>query len=30
LYRQPSIGFLAGLAFGILLYLLVWLMDRRK
>lgn len=27
--RQPSIGFLAGLGVGILLFLLVWLVRRR-
>lgn len=29
LYGQPSIGFLAGLGVGILLFILIWLMDRR-
>jgi hypothetical protein len=29
-YRQPSIGFLAGTAAGLLLLLMVWLIDRRK
>ncbi len=29
LYRQPSIGFLAGLGVGLLFVLLVWLLDRR-
>lgn len=29
-YRQPSIGFLAGFGIGLLLFLLVWLLDRRK
>ena len=28
-YRQPSIGFLAGLGAGLLLLALVWLIDRR-
>lgn len=30
LYRQPSIGFLAGLATGAALALLVWWLDRRR
>jgi len=29
LYRQPSIGFLAGLGVGCLLLAFVWLFDRR-
>jgi F0F1-type ATP synthase assembly protein I len=29
LYGQPSIGFLAGAACGILLFILIWLLDRR-
>ncbi|HEX8191919.1 MAG TPA: hypothetical protein VF552_03385 [Allosphingosinicella sp.] len=29
-YRQPSIGFLAGTAAGLLLLLIVWLIDRRR
>lgn len=29
-YGQPSIGFLAGTAAGLLLLLLVWLVDRRR
>ncbi|HZF94171.1 MAG TPA: hypothetical protein VEZ20_04770 [Allosphingosinicella sp.] len=29
-YREPSIGFLAGTATGLLLLLIVWLIDRRK
>jgi hypothetical protein len=29
LYRQPSIGFLAGLGAGVLLMVLVYLFDRR-
>jgi hypothetical protein len=29
-YRQPSIGFLAGLGIGILLSLLIWWLDRRR
>ncbi|HEY0115642.1 MAG TPA: hypothetical protein VGB54_07960 [Allosphingosinicella sp.] len=30
LYGEPSIGFLIGLAAGILLFLLVWTLDRRR
>lgn len=30
LNRQPSIGFLAGLAVGVLLFLLIWWLDRRR
>jgi UDP-N-acetylmuramyl pentapeptide phosphotransferase/UDP-N-acetylglucosamine-1-phosphate transferase len=30
LKRQPSIGFVAGLAVGLALLLLVWLSDRRR
>ena len=29
LYREPSIGFLAGLVAGLALLGLVWLLDRR-
>lgn len=29
-YRQPSLGFLAGLGAGLVLIALVWLLDRRK
>jgi uncharacterized membrane protein (UPF0136 family) len=29
-YREPSIGFLAGTAAGLLLLLAVWLVDRRR
>ena len=29
-YHQQSIGFLAGLAVGLLLLALVWLFDRRR
>ena len=29
-YRQPSIGFLAGLGAGLLLLALVWLADRPR
>jgi len=29
-YREPSIGFLAGTAAGLLLLLAVWLIDRRR
>ena len=28
--RQPSIGFLAGTATGLVLLLVVWLIDRRR
>ena len=30
LYGQPSIGFLGGLGIGLLLFILVWLIDRRS
>lgn len=30
IYRQPSIGFLAGVGVGALLMLLVWLFDQRR
>jgi len=30
IYRQPSIGFLAGLAVGIALFALIWLFDKRR
>jgi uncharacterized membrane protein len=30
LYRQPSIGLVAGLAVGLLLAIFVWLVDRRR
>lgn len=30
LYRQPSIGFLAGLGIGLTLLGLVWLADRKR
>lgn len=30
LYRQPSIGFLAGFGLGALLFALVWLLDRKR
>jgi hypothetical protein len=30
LNRQPSIGFFVGLAVGLLLIGLVWLLDRRR
>ena len=29
-FGQPSIGFLAGTAAGLLLLLIVWLIDRRR
>ncbi len=28
--RQPSVGFLAGLAFGVAIALGIWLIDRRR
>jgi len=30
IYRQPSIGFLAGLGAGLALLALVWLLDRGR
>lgn len=30
LYREPSIGFVTGLALGLLLVAMVWLLDRRR
>jgi hypothetical protein len=29
-YRQPTIGLLAGLGIGLILTALVWLLDRRR
>lgn len=30
MFRQPSIGALAGFGFGVALMVLVWLLDRRR
>lgn len=30
IYREPSIGMLAGVGIGIALMVLVWLLDRRR
>jgi hypothetical protein len=29
-WREPSLGFLAGLGVGLVLLALVWLLDRRR